>query len=476
MTTVDPLPGFNPFSPVKNKHGKKKLQDTVASSVPQPSKRPPSANPFATPSKHKPNQHPRTPSPDFFPLIAQTNASDDLPISEDPPADRAVSRARKRLRGEPVSPSPNKQKRQRFALLIPEADGSSSSDDNLDPALNAMETPFIDASPMKAPAGGKSFKLLFQDALPALSLPKNTTEPALPTHTKSNMLDTHLPRGSRDPFIRALSKNGKFEDIRSAVASGSSRQLTGACVASSFQTRVSEANASSTDDAGRVIRSKSASAESIVPHRPAQTRSSVKRGLEERELLGNETRWGDAPTSHGSLVPPSPPPGAILPRKPKDGASQRRKKPRVELEPSEDEDDTSDAIAVKVVTGIHRNLSHRNPDDDLDWDPLLNLHTHNRDSDFKAEHDANHHESGTFSVDLPDNLRRVLAISPPGTQSSKEERVVRCVLYGGRISHYDASRGGDIWDVGESNDGVRVDTEAEDDWEGEPVPWEVGEL
>ncbi|KIM70388.1 hypothetical protein SCLCIDRAFT_527249 [Scleroderma citrinum Foug A] len=456
VTAVDPLPGFNPFSPVKNKNrGKQKCQDPSTSSASHLSKAPSSINPFATPSKHKPNHRdPRTPSPDPFPLIAQANARDDLAVSDDPPVDRAVSRARKRLRGEPVSPSPNKQKRQRLGLSavlpVSEVDESSDSEDRLDLAPGAMNASSIDDSPVKAPAGGKSFKLLFEDALPALSLPKNTTR----------------------------SKNGKFDDIKSAIASSSSRQLAGTCVASSIPSRVGEASASPTNGTGHPIRSKAVSAGSGVPHRPAQAKSSVKRGLEDGELTGDKTHRGDAPISRDSLVPPSPPPGAVAPAalsKPKGGVQQRRKKPRIELEPSEDEGDSSDGIAVKVVAGMHHKPSNRDPDD-LDWDPLLDLHAHSRDSSFKAEHDANRHESGTFSVDLPDNLRRVLAISPPGTQSSKEERVVRCLLYGDRVGHYDASRGGDIWDVGESNDGVRADTEAEDDWEGEPVPWEVGEL
>lgn len=481
VTAVDPLPGFNPFSPVKNKNrGKQKCQDPSSSSASHLSKAPSSINPFATPSKHKPNHRdPRTPSPDPFPLIAQAHARDDLTPSHDPPVDRAVSRARKRLRGEPVSPSPNKQKRQRLAVLpVPEVDQSSDSENHLDLAPGALNASSIDDSPVKAPAGGKSFKLLFEDALPTLSLPKNTSEPAPPSHTKLNTLDAHFPRASRDPFTQALSKNGKFGDIKSAIASSSSHQLTATCVASSFPTRVGEAGASPTDGMGRPIRSKAVSAESVVPHRPVQTKSSAKRGLEEGELADNKTHQGDAPISRGSLVPPSPPPGAVSHAalsKPKGGVQQRRKKPRVELEPSEDEDDGSDGISVKVVAGMHCKPSHRDPDD-LDWDPLLDLHAHDRDSSFNAEHDANRHESGTFSVDLPDNLRRVLAISPPGTQNSKEERVVRCLLYGDRVGHYDASKGGDIWDVGEGNDGVRADTETEDDWEGEPVPWEVGEL
>ncbi|KAL4070776.1 hypothetical protein J3A83DRAFT_4094607 [Scleroderma citrinum] len=408
VTAVEPLPGFNPFSPVKNKNrGKQKPRDTLASSASQPSKELFSINPFATPVKSRPNlKHPRTPSPDPFPLITQA-------LSQGPPANMAVSRARKRLRGEPVSPSPNKQKRQH--LPVPEVNESSDSDNHPDlaPGVSDLNTYFIDDSPVKAPAGGKSFKLLFEDALPALSFPKNVSESAHPSHNME-----------------------------------------------------------------RAIQPKSGPAESNVPHMPAKTRSSVKRSLGERDLPDDSTHQGDTPPSSGSLVLPSPPPGTVsptVPRKLKGGMQKTHKKLRVELGSSENEGDSSDGIAVKVVARARCTTSHRDLDN-LDWDPLLDFHAHNRDSGVKAEHDADLHESGTFTVDLPDNLRRVLAISPPGTQNSKEEHVVRCLLYGDRVGHYDASKGGNIWNVGEGNDGMRVDTETEDDWEGEPVPWEAGEL
>ena len=81
--------------------------------------------------------------------------------------------------------------------------------------------------------------------------------------------------------------------------------------------------------------------------------------------------------------------------------------------------------------------------------------------------------AGKFEVDLPDDLHRILAISPDGqTRETGEEKVVRSLLYGSREVHYDPSKGGEIWDVGEDSE-YGGDT---DDWEGEPVPWETGEL
>jgi len=66
-----------------------------------------------------------------------------------------------------------------------------------------------------------------------------------------------------------------------------------------------------------------------------------------------------------------------------------------------------------------------------------------------------------FSVDLPDELHLMLAISPSRSHNSKEERVFRSLIYGDRVNHYDASRGGDVWDVGEAEDDSRGSTEGE---------------
>ncbi|KAI6107505.1 hypothetical protein EDD16DRAFT_1740207 [Pisolithus croceorrhizus] len=403
---VAPLPGFNPFSPVKNKG---KERDTLQVSRP-------SSNPFATPTKQKPSHaNLGTRSPDLFPSIVHTDVNTS---PQDQPTNPAVSRARKRLRGEPVSPSPNKQKRQRFGLQVSplEPEDRSDNDDNPNVVAGAgdVNAPFIGDSPVKAPAGGKSFKLLFDDTLPALSIPKRVNESAHFPHSKSTTLGAHSARDSRDSFAR-----------------GAHRQI-------------------------------------------AQAKSAAK-----RTSMENEPTSSTRTLTHCPLVPPSPPPEDLTgPGKLKGGFGASRKKPRVELQPGDgddsDEGGGSSSITVKVIAESHRRLLRRNVDD-LDCDPLLNLHAQDHDPITTAYSDANRHESGTFNVDLPDKLRHVLAISPSRDRNRREERVVRGLLYGDQVDHYDPSRGGEIWDAGEWDDGVR-DPDAEDDWEGEPVPWEVGEL
>lgn len=86
---------------------------------------------------------------------------------------------------------------------------------------------------------------------------------------------------------------------------------------------------------------------------------------------------------------------------------------------------------------------------------------------------------GSCEVNLPSDLARVLALSPSHTSSyirdKTEQKVVKELLYGRRERHYDPQRGGIVYDVGEEDQSEGAEG-GEDDWEGEPVPWEVGEL
>ncbi|KAF8445762.1 hypothetical protein L210DRAFT_3528349 [Boletus edulis BED1] len=190
----------------------------------------------------------------------------------------------------------------------------------------------------------------------------------------------------------------------------------------------------------------------------------MKRALDAGDLVPSQ-----------SLIPPSPPPQDTISRNTGKGKARittGRKKLRVEAEESDGEVDSPDEITFKVAdTRLDRSKDRHA--DNLEWDPLLHFGTRNHDT---TAIDANHHASGTLTVDLPDKFRRVLAISPVQCQNSTEERVVRGLLYGDRVGHFHPTRGGDIWDAGETDEGALGDAETEDDWEGEPVPWEVGEL
>ena len=93
---------------------------------------------------------------------------------------------------------------------------------------------------------------------------------------------------------------------------------------------------------------------------------------------------------------------------------------------------------------------------------------------------------GTVEINLPDKLKDVLALSSDSrAHDTQEELLADQLLYGRRMSHYDAARGGEIWDIGDvsgdEQDGDivkhrRHHLDEEDDWEAEPIPWEIGEL
>ena len=294
-------------------------------------------------------------------------------------------------------------------------------------------------SPVKAPAGGKSFKLLFDDALPALSTAKKLVSPSAVqlVHSVPTSLGSH----------RDLKSKG--------INSGPEHR------ANRIQAKL-PAQIFPTKDYPLTFKS-------MVPQ-VSQPRTSVKRALDGSDALPLQSQY--------PLIPPSPPPqdsGNRHTGKGKAKAATGRKKLRIEDEESDQGVDSQDDITVKVATVSLDRSKHRHTDD-LDWDPLLHRRTRNHDPSAEDQIDANHHAPGTFTVNLPDKFRRVLAISPPRNENSTEERVVRGLLYGGRAGRYGSSRGGDIWDAGETDEGVLGDAETEDDWEGEPVPWEVGEL
>ncbi|KAF9229081.1 hypothetical protein BS17DRAFT_2501 [Gyrodon lividus] len=469
--TVPPLPGFNPFSPVKNKS---KMKDTSRVSASRASREPPSANPSSIPAKNqsKPHSRIRTPSPDPFPSILPSQPKASSSCSDDHrQSNIAISRARKRLRGEPVSPSPNKPKRQRVgsqALLPPPSiEASSNSEDEPDWGVATCDfnSPFVVDSPIKAPVSGKSFKLLFDDSIPALSIPK-----------KSNASATSQPN---TPTVGAYSAEGRSCDSSARTTSQKTNQhnANSLAITSKPPRRGNETRGKVSN---QIFRAPHNTTPTEVVSTTSRFKAPVKRAFDGGDLALESTQLELTLQAKCPLIPPSPPPEDFPYRGPGRGkgrAVSGRKKAKVEDQANEEDDDSPDDVDVKVVTITRsRGKELLQNADDLDWDPLLHRGARDNDSDAKGENDVNHHESGTFSVNLPDELRRMLAISPSRSRTNMEERVVRGLLYGDRVGHYDPSRGGDIWDVGEGDESVRGDTEAEGDWEGEPVPWEVGEL
>ncbi|KAE9400523.1 hypothetical protein BT96DRAFT_1018723 [Gymnopus androsaceus JB14] len=437
LETAAPLSSFNPFSPQKNKGPQKPANNAPPI---------PANNPFATPTKTKPKPRIREPSPSPV-----HEPASNLPA--EPPS--AITRARKRLRGEPVSPSPNKEKRRRV-MSRPESDDSDSEDDE-DTAGNSS---FIADSPAK----GSSFKTLFEDASGSTKV-----KTAL-TRAKS----VSVPAGLFGP-IRGQSV--PFEDDLDSVlgpVAGKPKQRPKATVNGlSLPSKLVPKK----DD----LHSTREQPEAI----PQSSLTSGKRLLPDSDSESEQVR-GNPSTSATVLIPPSPPPKDASSQRPLDaynkGKGKATSRKKTKLDSDEDMDSLSDDD-VKIVPSESRRARAAADDGQSDFgpefDPLFQYH--HRAGDIHGEQRA----SSTFEVDLPDKLKHVLALSSSEIKlrDRQEEHVVESLIYGRRATHYEPSKGGEIWDVGDVEDadtqaqsGIRGDAIEDDDWEGEPVPWEVGEL
>ena len=465
----------NPFSPAKNKQ--KKVAPSSISGFDG------SVNPFITPRKARQSliSSPKSPSPDLFSSL-QTLTDTTCPPQPVAP-NNTVSRARKRLRGEPVSPSPVKEKRQRvlpdtlpFAKLSVLAAGDSDDDDRT-PAEQG-DYSFVADSPMKPPPKGGAFKLLFEgaagddisqdgrarsqrvpvDARLGISLSKSqrarsmsgsSTSETLPdNHPNLKMnasegnstKDSTKPRTEKRLFPNGFGKNDIFGTAQpsEALRPDPERAKQAEHIGQSSQ-RTSPAQADTSPNAPDTF---------CLNHRPP-------------------------------LLPPSPPPaasGSVYPGKGKGRVKvtgPTRKRTKLSEDSGDEQDEGRTDLHVKI-----REWSWQRCDTGLamspsmeELDPVFGLGAHDRPS---SPGPASDDVPGDIEVNLPDDLRRVLAISPSKAHTTRDVNMVRGVLYGERTSSYDARKGGDIWDVGEI--GEAADSQAEDDWEGEPVPWETGEL
>lgn len=459
LETTAPLSSFNPFSPQKNK-GKQKEVPVLSSKS--------SSNPFASPLKAKSKSDTQSSQPTSATHVPKPPSSSLLPT---PSPAHAISRARKRLRGEPVSPSPNKDKRRRVGSqstlsLLPE---SSSNDDDDD----EMNLSFVTDSPMKAPAAGtKTFKLLFDDTK---TRPRNNSL----TSTKSI---------SQGLFGARSSSLHSDEELDWDLDENSGTRI---------KAKVTTNGKRSTKHIPTIQAQKSTKTTASITT-PSEMRTSTKRSQPDTDA---EYEVGDMsnepPTKGPSLLPPSPPgPDSYAyytkqANKKSKPNTTTRKKPKVinkqdELEDGEDDASDDFNTSVKIVNRtqprFERGPNAAGGEDDLDYDsdPILGRAApRGYLSSLVVETDAE--QGGQFEVDLPDKLRQVLALESSKTDSQTES-VVKRLLYGRRVGNYDPVKGGEIWDVGE-DDGRRGgeedawrDTDGEDDWEGEPIPWEVGEL
>ncbi|KAJ6503281.1 hypothetical protein C8R47DRAFT_1210549 [Mycena vitilis] len=411
IAAAQPLSGFNPFSPQKGK-GKQKESSPDSHSR---------SNPFRL------ARDPSPAPPIIFPSFAAKTSD---PFASTP--NNAVSRARKRLRGEPVSPSPNKEKRRRIIR--------EDSDDE-DDEQSGANTSFVDDSPAKPPNGVRSFKLLFDEA---------SAKPKF-------------------PLLRSKTAPSGLFGTSSLLGEGSEHMDIDEMPSRPVEKMASTASTVAQDDPFLEGGTASYSDNEMTDDRPLEEVKSAAR----------------------SLLPPSPPPTTRRPSgQPHLNNGKARSKgdgqKATNVSMSEDEDETDEDAQNnrhKVRLFDRTAARGRVRDEDGADEDTYRFRTRRP---LEAEDVAPSEPSE--SISLPDTLLSILSLAPTSSNGRQDERVVEQLLYGARRGNYDPSKGGEVWGVGELEDeerdefaldGGRRDQGAyddEDDWEGEGVPWEVGEL
>ncbi|KAF8531899.1 hypothetical protein JB92DRAFT_3104585 [Gautieria morchelliformis] len=456
----------NPFSPVKKTQW----------AAPKPSS---STNPFLTPVKAT-----RTPSPDPF-LPSQSAPSPSVRQNA------AIVKARKRLRGESVSPSPlPRDKRRRATGLDPPAYAQGRS---ISPPDHTAEeaSSFVDDSPVKPPAGVKAFSPLFKEAMPL----------SQPTHSKASNLTIRGRALSRAKTLPSNLFGAVKKDVKDVEGGRAILEVTPAGASKTYtngkgKRKQEERSLDGAHKAKKkkalpgpkgLIPSKDDLFEDPPPTASTSTGTSRKRSLSKVTEYGKHGNQDEGLTSNRwGLLPPSPPPqnddaGRYNPKgkgKTRDAPQRRNKKARVSAADEDDAEDdattSSEGVEVNVVAWRGGSHSPQSQETDLRLtvDPeLKQFHLRTGSMDAAAESALPSLES--FEVDLPEEMRRVLAFSPhDGAREMEEEDLVNGLMRGRRRA------GGEVWapgEVGGEEDGTKRVSE-EDEWEGEGVPWEVAEL
>ncbi|EJD03705.1 uncharacterized protein FOMMEDRAFT_154809 [Fomitiporia mediterranea MF3/22] len=436
----------NPFSPAKSPRKKQIYHNQAPQSTST------SFNLPSTPPRKK--RVLPTPSPDPFPPI------ETAPEVTSPVVNSAVKKARKRLRGDLVSPTPKKP---RVASTWLTSDSESNSENDRE-----VDTAFVDESPVKV-SNGKDFKPLFDE--------------------------TRLPQ----PNFTTTTKKGPYSRAKSAVdpfAGHSTRQLpnalqgepSGLTRAASLQNRnkilLTSARVKPVFSGKRPYASmrsdwpEDSATINVNETRPAaDSRANLKRSssVDADDMASNDQ---PLPTNHGGLLPPSPSAsdhGKSETRTTADKfRAKNRKKVKLTLDNELGEDDQATDEGVQVVDldlSIHRHAGSRDVDSDEDNLMREAFGTVGKIKfDVEPESQEYGSEDGEPDINLPDDLRKVLHISASQSRS-REEQVLVDSLLRGRMDPQHLR--GEVWGIGEIDNVAAAVTDGEEDWAGEGIPWEI---
>lgn len=413
----------NPFSPKKSRG----RQNSYTDNTPLPSL---SFEITSTPIKKRIHS---TPSPDAS-TPYRSSASKQLILQTEPGANTDAVKARKRLRGEAVSPSPKRlDKKHRISLARPEScpteSYSSTGDLEADYAVGqrTSETSFVVDSPVKRSRNGKHFKSLFEEE----NFPKQVAPQKVPEQPRSTLISA-----------------SKFREREAIPRKGDPKGQITAPIGPKARTIIcrSASMVDSDDSAGPSGRKRSSSADRIDSPRPKEVSD--------------------------TLLPPSPTTSTSQARA--TGTMKAKKRQKIVSEGvSSDHSMSEESLDIPIIemkAGSRLKLRTRANDYDSETDSYEHIFE-NPPIDMPSFTEPQASET-KISVDLPDDLRTVLHISPSRAREREELVLAESVLHGIR----EPLQRGLVWGAGEIEDSCDAVTDGEDDWAGEGVPWEVGEL
>ncbi|KAL5535751.1 hypothetical protein ACEPAF_3845 [Sanghuangporus sanghuang] len=427
----------NPFSPTKSSH-----RITISFDDKLPFPQPNFTSDLSTPSSKRSYS---APSPDPFPSVMATLE----PAS--PLVNSAVKKARKRLRGDLVSPTPKKPRMVR-------APASSGSEKDLDEG--EIDVPYVVESPVKASTNGKNFKPLFEEG--RLSQP------------------VFVKKGPFSKSVRDLfDHETNFESPRTrsaaqvAILQNQTRKLPG--VKKSKKKQMNPAPGTNRPYSATISDFQENSLTVDAPETP-DTPSPLLNRKRWSSIDADELSFSNQfPSVVGALLPPSPPPNPAQPKSEMYGRGmvKDRKKPKLASSSRLTEITTDDEPDLEVVELASQPDGSRrvSADDAEDETAREAFGFTTRDISNSVLEAEDISDSNEPEINLPEDLRNVLHISVSNGSAREERALVESLLQGRPCL---LGQWGEVWGVGESEDVTAATTD--DEWAGEGVAWEVGEL
>ncbi|KAI5124156.1 hypothetical protein M0805_000965 [Coniferiporia weirii] len=456
------LSPVNPFSPAKAR-----IKPGASNNAPL--NQPQVAELLTTPPNRK--RIYSTPSPEPLPAAGLFMTAAHL--LDDAPADSsAIRKARKRLRGDAVSPSPSRSGKKQRAIACFSTDLQPFLTENkiTNPEDDEADMSYVDESPVKPISNRKDFKLLFdEERLPRFDLMGNNPQSSVSlTGQKRLRNGDELLQVVSDKEQKPIkmNKSQKQEKALHLLKKAGSSKANPWIPIAAGKTPCSAIDALSRNSFSDI--------EGDL-YRTSREHSS----LEETSGLPSDT-----PTSvifASELLPPSPPPSTTgtMQGAGTTGTNRNRKKQKLLMDTKVDDDSLEEQSDIHVVEFDPRSLRK------------LNVYTVNSDEVDEAERDVFQVVRASYcdgdnpiigevaphgtelEVSLPEDLRKILYISSSCARDREERALVDSLLHGASDSR---NQRGEVWGVGEAEDAASAITDYEDDWAGEGVPWEAGEL